>query len=89
MGEIDIRKIADAERKKLGVEAWPIWTCDVSVFDWHYDDDETCYILDGQVTVKTKSGSVSFGPGDLVKFPKGLSCKWEVSKPVRKHYNFG
>ena len=31
------------------------------------------------ITVKTKSESVSFGPGDLVKFSKGLSCKWEVT----------
>jgi len=24
-----------------------------------------------------------------VVFPKGLSCVWKVSKPVKKHYIFG
>ncbi|OGH56733.1 MAG: cupin [Candidatus Lindowbacteria bacterium RIFCSPLOWO2_12_FULL_62_27] len=86
--EVEIRKLSEEERKKLGVEAWPIWTCDPSTFDWHYDDDEDCCILEGQVTVRTPAGEVSFGPGDYVSFPKGLSCTWVVSKAVRKHYRF-
>ena len=32
---------------------------------------------------------VRFGVDDLVVFPKGMSCKWEVHKTVRKHYRFG
>jgi len=32
---------------------------------------------------------VRIGTGDLVTFPKGLSCQWEVRSPVRKHYRFG
>jgi len=35
------------------------------------------------------SKSVSFAAGDLVVFPKGLSCVWQVKKPVRKYYVFG
>lgn len=31
---------------------------------------------------------VEIGPGDLVVFPKGLSCTWDVSVGVDKHYNF-
>ncbi|AGP40227.1 hypothetical protein SCE1572_40435 [Sorangium cellulosum So0157-2] len=27
--------------------------------------------------------------GDLVTFPAGLNCTWEVRSPVRKHYRFG
>jgi len=33
--------------------------------------------------------SVSFGPGDLVVFPVGLKCIWNVKGTVKKHYNFG
>ena len=32
---------------------------------------------------------VSFGAGDLVVFPEGLKCIWDIKSPVRKHYKFG
>lgn len=32
---------------------------------------------------------VEMGAGDLVTFPKGMSCTWEIHKPVEKHYDFG
>jgi uncharacterized protein len=73
----------------MGVFNWPIWTKEVSRFDWSYDSVEECLLLEGQVTVETEDGkSVSFGKGDFVTFPKGLSCTWNVHKPVKKHYNF-
>ncbi|MCX8037704.1 MAG: cupin domain-containing protein [Candidatus Sumerlaeia bacterium] len=87
--DILIRKPTQEELDSLGVSSWPIWTCEPSTFDWYYDDRETCYILEGEVTVKTPQGSVHFGAGDLVVFPQGLSCTWTVAKKVRKHYNFG
>ena len=58
-----------------------------SVFDGGCEGEETCYLLDGEVTVTTDDGSVvAFGEGDLVTFPKGLECVWDVRKSVRKHY---
>ena len=84
---ISVRKPTDEERKDMQKE--PIWTSEVKTFPWHYDDKETCLILEGEVTVKTGDGDVSFGPGDLVTFPQGLDCQWDVKKPVRKHYRFG
>ena len=94
MAEIIIEKLAkDDERlKRMGVFSWPIWEKEVSTFDWHYDETETCYILEGKVRVEPKGEAgkpVEFGPGDLVKFPRGLDCVWKVEKPVKKHYNFG
>ena len=69
---------------------WPVWQKEESTFDWHYDEPETCYLTDGEVTVKTADGeAVDFAAGDLVTFPQGLSCTWEVRKAVRKHYRFG
>jgi uncharacterized protein len=32
---------------------------------------------------------VEFGAGDLVTFPKGMSCVWKIASAVRKHYRFG
>ncbi len=73
---------------KKGVLNWPIWSCDVSEFDWEYDDRESCYLLDGEVEVVTDNETVNFGAGDFVQFPQGLRCRWKVTRPVRKHYSF-
>ena len=90
MSQIIIEKPDDAKLKQINVSAWPIWEKEVSKFDWHYDDKETCYILEGKVEVQAKDGSkVSFGKGDLVIFPKGLGCVWDIKEAVRKHYKFG
>lgn len=74
----------------LGVTSWPTWSKEVSKFPWSYNSQEVAYILEGEVTITPKNGGtpVSFGVGDLVTFPAGLSCMWEVRKPLRKHYHF-
>ncbi len=76
--------------QQLGVADWPTWSCGVSCFPWTYDEQETCLLLEGDVTV-TPDGEepVRFGAGDLVTFAAGLSCSWDVHAAVRKHYRFG
>jgi len=79
-----------ARRDDLGVASWPIWTLAVSTFPWTYDEPETCYFLAGEVVVTCTNGTrVAVAKGDLVTFPAGLSCTWEVKQPVRKHHRFG
>ena len=84
--QIKVEKPTAQQLEGLRVKTWPIWEKEPSQFDWHYDDKETCYILEGEVTVETPGGNVNFTKGDLVIFPQGLSCKWIVKKAVRKHY---
>ena len=75
---------------QLDVFTWSIWEKEVSEFPWHYDEKETCYLLEGDVTVMPEGGEpVRFGKDDLVTFPAGMSCIWKVHKSVRKHYKFG
>jgi uncharacterized cupin superfamily protein len=31
--------------------------------------------------------AVTFGAGDMVRFPAGLSCTWDISAPVKKHFH--
>ncbi|MBN2030262.1 cupin domain-containing protein [bacterium] len=91
MGQIKIEHNPGQQRlKELGVESWPVWTKETSTFPWSYDVQETCYFLEGEVSV-TPDGEkpVEMGEGDLVIFPSGLSCTWEIRKDVRKHYKFG
>lgn len=91
MGDIKIEKNPAPERlDKLGVKSWPIWTKEISTFPWSYDEPETCYFLEGEVVVTPDGGeAVRVGQVDLVTFPSGMSCTWQVRKPVRKHYRFG
>lgn len=73
----------------LGIQSWPIWTCEVSQFPWTYDTKGTCYVVEGEVAVTPEGGdTVVIRAGDLVVFPAGMSCQWKVVKPIRKHYQF-
>ena len=76
--------------EKLGIKNWPIWTCEPSNFPWTYSEKETCLIIEGDITVRPDGGEpIRFGVGDLVVFPLGMSCTWDVHKGVKKHYRFG
>jgi uncharacterized cupin superfamily protein len=87
--EIQVKKPTPEELERIRVASWPVWEKEVSRFDWYYDSTEACYLLEGKVTVETPEGKkVEFGKGDFVTFPRGLSCKWDITVPVKKHYNF-
>lgn len=81
---------SEARLNELGVFDWGIWAKEVSCFPWHYDMTETCYFLEGDVLVTPEGGeAMAMGKGDLVTFPEGLSCTWDIKQAVRKHYSFG
>ena len=40
-----------AQLEQLGVAQWPTWSCEISSFSWTYDEQETCLLLEGDVTV--------------------------------------
>lgn len=91
MSKINIENNPDeARQNELGISSWPIWTKDASEFPWSYDEQETCYFLEGEVEVTPEGGgAVKMGKGDLVTFPRGMSCTWKILKDVKKHYKFG
>lgn len=92
MTDIEIlceHKPSPAKLDVLGVDHWPIWKKEVSRFPWSYDRAETCYVLRGRFVVTPEGGDPrAFGRGDLITFPAGLSCTWEILEPVEKHYRF-
>ncbi|MBD2361447.1 cupin domain-containing protein [Anabaena minutissima FACHB-250] len=74
---------------QLGVFKWGVWQKEISQFPWTYDTQETCYFLEGDVIVTPDGGEpVQMGKGDLVTFPAGMSCTWEIKSDVKKHYLF-
>ena len=75
---------------QYGIKSWPIWECEPSKFQWNYNDKEICLIIEGQATISTKKGDIYvIKSGDLVEFPAGLNCDWEVTKSIKKHYRLG
>jgi len=48
-----------AQIESLGVSSWPIWGCEVSTFPWTYADQETCLLLEGDVTVTPDAQALS------------------------------
>jgi uncharacterized cupin superfamily protein len=91
MAQIKVETRPDDKRlQELQVLEWPIWTKGISEFPWFYDEEETCYFLEGDVIVTPEGGEpVAMGRGDLVTFPRGMSCTWKIRKDVKKHYRLG
>lgn len=84
-----VRRLSDKETKTRQITSWPVWTKEVSEFDCYYDSIEDCFLLEGEVEVTASDGKVTpITAGDYVTFPQGLSCRWKVISPVRKHYRF-
>ncbi len=66
--KIKVQKPTKAQIKEA--KEWPVWSCDVGEFDFHYDTNETCLIIEGKAKVKTDLESVKFKEGDYFS-PKG------------------
>lgn len=86
------RRPSQSRLSDLDIRSWPKWGCPPGKFPLIFDAEETCYLVKGKVRAYIKGTSdqyVEFGAGDLVVIPKGMSCTWEVSVAVDKHYKFG
>lgn len=88
MSQIIVEKNpAQSRLDSLGVTKWDTWEKEVSVFPWTFPEQEIAYILDGECIMTPTGGTaVTFGKGDLVTFPAGMTASWEVVKPLHKHY---
>ena len=75
---------------QYGIKNWPIWECEPSNFSWNYYEKEICFIVEGEAKIKSETGEIYFiKSGDLVEFPEGLFCEWEVIKKLKKHFRLG
>jgi uncharacterized protein len=62
-----------------------LWDCTTGVFNWHYDIDETVFVLEGSVVVRDDNGvEHHLGPGDHALFRAGSHAVWRVENCVRK-----
>ncbi len=79
---------AQSRLDELNVTKWPTWQKEVSIFDWTFHEQEIAYILEGLCVITPTGGApISFGKGDLVTFPAGMTASWEVKEALHKHYH--
>ena len=88
MNSIQVEKIDEQEVKNRNLESWGIWEKEASEFEWAYTEEEHCYIIEGAAEIESEEGTVSIKKGDYVVFPAGLKCRWKVTRPLRKYYDF-
>jgi len=81
-----VRKPTKTEFAEM--RAMPVVRSKAGEFDCFYEVEETALIIEGEATVKYGERKVSLRAGDYVIFPKGLSCSWQIKKPVKKHYKY-
>ena len=75
---------------KYGIKNWPIWECEPSKFSWSYNEKEICLIIEGEASIYMSEGKLIYlKSGDLVEFPKGLKCEWQITKKIKKHFRLG
>ena len=62
-----------------------VWDCTPGSFKWHYSKDETVHFLSGEAYMTDETGEEHrFGAGDIVFFPAGTTCRWRVTKHIKK-----
>lgn len=64
-----------------------IWQCvGPTRLRWHYDLDETVYILDGAADVEHDGKIQLLRPGSVAFFPAGSTAVWSVPDHVKKAF---
>ena len=56
---------------------------EVGTTDWFYDEKTVCLFTQGKALVDQYGEKIPLEAGDLVTFPQGLRCQWEVLEPVK------
>lgn len=83
------RMTAEEARQQYGINLWQTWSCEAETFGWSYAETETCFLLEGEADILHDGEVTHISQGMLVQFPAGLTCEWQVSKPISKRYQFG
>jgi uncharacterized protein len=62
-----------------------IWECTAGTFWWTFHDEETVFILEGQVRVTTPNGETrTLQPGEIAYFAEGTRALWDIDDYVKK-----
>jgi uncharacterized protein len=63
-----------------------VWDCTAGRFNWYFEADETMYVIEGEVIIKTEGQEPrSLRAGHAALFYAGTRAEWYVPEYVRKH----
>ena len=63
------------------------WESQAGTWDVSFSEDETCELLEGEVTITDSNGdSRSFEAGQIICMPAGFTGTWTVPKYIKKIY---
>uniref|UniRef100_A0A0D9XKE6 (S)-ureidoglycine aminohydrolase cupin domain-containing protein n=1 Tax=Leersia perrieri TaxID=77586 RepID=A0A0D9XKE6_9ORYZ len=83
------RRPPESRLSELRVRSWPKWAGGTGRMPVKYDSRQTCYIVKGRAAVGSPElGVIELVPGDLVVFPKGTRCTWDISVHIDMYYAF-
>jgi uncharacterized protein len=88
MSKIFSERINISDVVKRGIKNWPVWEKEPSRYEWSYDCDEECYIIEGEFSIESEEGTFHYKAGDFITFKEGFRCVWDIRHDVVMHYNF-
>ncbi|GIN94788.1 cupin [Siminovitchia terrae] len=81
-----IKEMSWEEAKKFGIDSWETWESGPDVTEGEFPEQESCYFLDGELHLTVGDKFYLVKPHMFVTFPKGLPCKWDIPRYVKKAY---
>ncbi len=85
---IQVERLEESDVHSRGIHEWGVWEKEPSEFDWYYNKEEHCYIIEGSAHIEAPYGQLEIQKGDYVVFPVGLKCRWKISERIKKYYEF-
>ena len=63
-----------------------VWDCTAGRFNWYFDEDETIYVIEGEVIITAEGQEPrTLRAGHAALFYAGTHSEWYVPHYVRKH----
>lgn len=63
-----------------------VWDCTAGRFNWYFDEDETIYVIEGEVIITAEGQEPrTLRAGHAALFYAGTRSEWHVPHYVRKH----
>jgi uncharacterized protein len=62
-----------------------VWECTAGRFNWYFENDETIYVIEGEVIIKVEGQEpLTLRAGHAALFYAGTRSEWHVPRYVRK-----
>ncbi len=86
MSSLIVKHLSDAEVNRLKISSWEVWEHDAIKADWKVEEQETFYVLEGEVNITVGEKTFCVKKNMLASLPKDLECVWEIPKYIKKMY---